>query len=61
MEPDPGARVRPIPIGILSSMFTGYLSPFDAVRLGLLDADDPAVPFLAQLFTGPAPFMLDFF
>ena len=61
VEPDPGSEVRPIPIGVLSSMFTGYLSPFDAARLGLVDAADPAVPFLARLFAGPAPFMLDFF
>lgn len=61
VSPAEGARVRPTPIGTLSSMFTGYLSPFDAARLGILDADDPAVPLLARLFSGPAPFMLDFF
>ncbi len=56
-----GARTRPIAIGTLSSIYTGFLSPFDAVRLGLMDADDPAVPVLARLFAGPAPFMLDWF
>jgi len=56
-----GARVRPVGVGTLASIFSGYLSPFDAVRLALLDGDDPAIPFLAQLFAGPAPFMLDFF
>ena len=56
-----GARVRPIPIGTLSSMFSGFLSPFDAARLGLMDGDDPAVPVLARLFAGPAPYMLDWF
>jgi len=50
-----------IPIGALSSIYSGFLSPFDAVRIGAVGADDPAVPFLAQLFSGPAPFMLDFF
>ncbi len=56
-----GARVRPMPVGILSAMYTGFLSPFDAVRLGLIDGDDPAVPVLARLFAGPAPFMYDWF
>ncbi|MGZ8604719.1 MAG: GNAT family N-acetyltransferase [Actinomycetota bacterium] len=57
----PGARVTPMPIGTLSAMYSGFLSPFDAVRLGVLDANDPAVPVLAQLFAGPPPYMLDFF
>jgi predicted acetyltransferase len=48
-------------IGALSSMFSGALSAHDAVRLGYLDADDPAVPLLAELFAGPAPWMPDFF
>lgn len=61
VEPAEGGHVRPIGVGALASMFSGYLSPFDAVRLSLMDAADPAVPFLAQLFAGPAPFMLDFF
>jgi predicted acetyltransferase len=61
VEPADGARVRPIQVGTLASMFSGYLSPFDAVRLGLLDGDDPSVPLLARLFSGPAPFILDFF
>jgi predicted acetyltransferase len=61
VSPTEGARVRPIAIGTLSSMYSGYLSPFDAARIGLMDADDPAVPALARLFAGPAPFMLDWF
>ena len=56
-----GVRVAPIPIGTLSSMYSGYLSPHDAARLGLIDGDDPAVPVLARLFAGPAPYMLDWF
>jgi predicted acetyltransferase len=56
-----GASPRPIDIGTLSSMYSGYLSAFDAVRLGLLDGEDPAVPFLARLFSGSAPWMHDFF
>jgi predicted acetyltransferase len=58
---DAGVSPRPIGIGTLSSMYSGYLSPFDAVRLGLLDAEDPAVPFLARLFSGSTPWMHDFF
>ena len=58
---DAGASLRPIGIGALSSMYSGYLSPFDAGKLGLLDGDDPAVPFLARLFSGSAPWMHDFF
>ncbi|HZD17822.1 MAG TPA: sterol carrier protein domain-containing protein, partial [Actinomycetota bacterium] len=61
VEPAEGAHVRPMQLGTFSSMFSGYLSPFDAARFGLVDPDDPAVPFLARLFAGPAPFMLDFF
>jgi len=61
VEPAEGAEVRPMQVGTLSSMYTGYLSPFDAGRLGLVASDDPAIPFLAQLFAGPPPFMLDFF
>jgi predicted acetyltransferase len=61
VAPAAGERVRPISIGALSSIYSGYLAPHDAVRLGLLDADDPAVPVLARLFAGTAPFMLDWF
>jgi predicted acetyltransferase len=46
---------RPIPIGALSALFTGYLRPGDAVRLGLLDADDPSVDVFSRLLAGPDP------
>lgn len=59
VEPAEGVRAGVIPIGILSSVFSGFLSPFDAVRLGLIERD--VAPFLAQLFGGPAPWMYDFF
>lgn len=61
VAPANGAHVRPIPVGTLSSMYSGFLSPSDAVRLGQLDGSDPVVPLLARLFAGPAPFMYDFF
>jgi predicted acetyltransferase len=52
---------RPIPIGVLSSMFSGYLSPPDAVRLGHLDADDPAIDGLTAMFAGSDPWCPFFF
>lgn len=59
VSPASGRRVRPVTIGALSSMYTGFLSPFDAVGLGLLEEDQ--APFLARLFGGPEPWMHDFF
>jgi predicted acetyltransferase len=50
-----------IDIRALSAMYTGYLSPFELARVGWLRPHERAVPFLASLFAGPAPFMLDFF
>jgi predicted acetyltransferase len=55
------ASGRPIPIGVLSSMFTGHLAPGDAVRLGLLDADDATVDALAAMFSGADPWCPLFF
>jgi predicted acetyltransferase len=52
---------RPIPITVLSSLFTGYLAPSEAARLGLLDHDDPAVDALGSLLTGPDPWCPFFF
>jgi predicted acetyltransferase len=54
-------RSKPLPIGALSSMFTGYLSAANAVRLGHLDRADPSVEALGELLAGPAPWMPDFF
>jgi predicted acetyltransferase len=51
----------PIPIGTLSSMFSGYLRPHDAVRLGMVDADGPTVDAFARLFAGPDPWCPFFF
>ena len=59
---DPAERAhRPIAISVLSSMFSGYLRPQDAVRLGALDADDPAVGVLSDLLAGPDPWCPFFF
>ena len=52
---------RALPIGVVSSMFSGYLRAHDAARLGHLDADDPAVDALAAAFDGPDPWTPFFF
>ena len=52
-------RVRPISIGTLSSLYSGFLSAYDAVGLGLVDESEASA--LARLFGGPAPWMHDFF
>ncbi|MEO8477709.1 MAG: GNAT family N-acetyltransferase [Actinomycetota bacterium] len=57
VERTEGHDRRALSIGVLSSMFTGYLRAHDAVRLGYLDADDPAVDSLAAIFDGPDPWM----
>lgn len=49
------------PIGAFSSMFAGYLSPHGLRRAGQVEGDDPSMRFLAALFTGPTPWMTDFF
>jgi predicted acetyltransferase len=56
---DPGSR--PIPIGAASALFSGYLRPHDAVRLGFLDADDPSVEGLTTMLAGPDPWCPLFF
>lgn len=60
VEPAASAATT-IDIRALSAMYTGFLAPSDAVRLGWLPPDDRIVPMLTALFSGPAPFMLDFF
>jgi predicted acetyltransferase len=53
--------VRPMRIGTLSSMYSGYLSPRDAIRLGLAELEPSAVELLERLFAGPPAFMYEFF
>jgi len=60
VEPAASAATT-IDIRALSAMYTGFLAPSDAVRLGWLPPDDRVVPMLTAMFSGPAPFMLDFF
>jgi predicted acetyltransferase len=52
---------RPLAIGVVSSMFSGYLRAHDAARLGHLDPDDPAVGELSAIFDGPDPWSAFFF
>jgi predicted acetyltransferase len=61
VEQAPSHDRRAISIGTFSSMFTGYLRPDDAVHLGYLDRDDPAVETLASMFSGPDPWCPFFF
>ena len=61
VAPVEGDDRRPIPIGALSSLFTGYLRSSDAVGLGFLDADDPAAEAFAAMFLGPDPWCSFFF
>ncbi|MBA3690537.1 MAG: GNAT family N-acetyltransferase [Actinobacteria bacterium] len=56
-----GGDLKPIAIGTLSAMFSGHLRPHDAVRVGLMDVDDPAVGSFATLFAGPDPWTGFFF
>jgi predicted acetyltransferase len=57
---DRQSRTR-LSIGMLSALYSGYAAPIELVRLGVLDADDPAMPVLTLLFAGPSPWMPDFF
>ncbi len=57
VSPAPSDWLRPIKIGTLSALFTGFLSASDAVRLGLIDAGDPVVGVFDVLFAGPAPWV----
>jgi predicted acetyltransferase len=52
---------RPIPVGALSALFSGYLRVHDAVRLGYLDAGDPSVQGLTAMLAGPDPWCPLFF
>jgi predicted acetyltransferase len=55
------AGPRPIPVGVASALFSGYLRVHDAVRLGYLDTGDPAVGGLTTMLAGPDPWCPLFF
>ncbi len=48
-------------IGTFSSLFTGFTSPADAVRVGAMEADGATVEFLSALFAGPPPWLPEWF
>jgi predicted acetyltransferase len=57
-----GETVQPaLSIGTLSALFTGFLRPRDAARLGYLDPSDPAVDALTGILDGPDPWTPFFF
>jgi predicted acetyltransferase len=58
---DPATTPRPIPIGALSAMYSGFLRVPDALELGYLEAGDPVGPALDRLFSGPDPWCPFFF
>ncbi|MEQ1504476.1 MAG: GNAT family N-acetyltransferase [Myxococcota bacterium] len=55
---DPTARIY---IRGLSAMYSGYLSPFEAAALGLVEAGQRSLAAMQALFAGPSPWMRDFF
>ncbi len=59
VSPAPLSAGRPMAIGTLSSLYTGFLSSWDAAALGLIERE--LAPVLASVFGGPAPWMHDFF
>jgi predicted acetyltransferase len=54
----PGAELS---VGALSSLFTGYSSPWDLARAGLIAGGEATLRFLADLFRGPTPWAADHF
>ena len=55
---DPTARVH---IRGLSAMYTGFLSPYEAASVGLVEAGPRSLAALQALFAGPSPWMRDSF
>jgi hypothetical protein len=54
-----GSADAAVSIGTLSSVYSGFLSAWDAAALGLIEPS--MAPVLASVFGGPAPWMHDFF
>ncbi len=64
VTPAPGASSSParaMPIGLFSALYTGFATVGDLVLMGALDGTDPRLPVLSTLFSGPVPWMPDFF
>lgn len=56
----PGKAVK-LSIGALSSLYTGYATPWELGRAGMMSAGEAPASFLARLFEGPRPISTDFF
>ena len=50
-----------VPIGAMSSLFSGYVSPRDLASIGAFAGSDAELDTLGTLFTGPTPWLLDHF
>jgi predicted acetyltransferase len=61
VSPAPRARAKPVPIGLLSALYSGFATARDLVLLGGLEEDEPALGLLSDLFSGPVPWMPDAF
>jgi predicted acetyltransferase len=59
VSPGSGSADAAVSIGTLSSLYSGFLSAWDAAALGLIEPS--MAPVLASVFGGPAPWMHDFF
>lgn len=60
VAPSNGTRAS-TDVGTLSAIWSGILSPRDAVRTGRLDASDGDVAALDAIFGGRSPWIADFF
>jgi predicted acetyltransferase len=56
-----GTRERSLPIGVFSALYSGFVSPEDLVLVGALDRSEPNLEALSAMFSGPTPWMPDFF
>ena len=55
------ASAKPVPIGLLSALYSGFATVNDLVLLGGLTEDDSGLGLLSALFAGPVPWMPDAF
>ena len=61
VTPLDGARLK-VGVATLAAIYTGWLAPADALRLGRLDAKEPsAVSALERIFAGSLPWMIEMF